>query len=77
MAPVEPAIRVTEKAPQGELYRFRGGHYDVYQGGRSFDDVLRVEVEFLHKHGSRDALRSSSSLPGLPAPSSGGENRNA
>jgi dienelactone hydrolase len=52
MAPVEPAIRVTQLAPCGELYRSRGGHYDVYQGGVSFDDVLRVEVEFLHKHGS-------------------------
>ena len=54
MAPVAPAVRVTQKAPRGELYRSRGGHYDVYQGGRSFDDVLRVEVEFLHRHGSRD-----------------------
>jgi uncharacterized protein len=50
MAPVGPAIRVTEKAPLGELYRSRGGHYDVYQGGVSFDDVLRVELEFLHRH---------------------------
>ena len=55
MAPVDPAIRVTEEAPHGELYRSGGGHYDVYQGGRSFDDVLRVEVEFLLRHGSRDA----------------------
>ena len=54
MAPVDPAVRVTQKAPRGELYRSRGGHYDVYRGGRSFDDVLRVEVEFLHRHGSRD-----------------------
>jgi len=50
MAPVGPAIRVTEKASLGELYRSRGGHYDVYQGGVSFDDVLRVELEFLHRH---------------------------
>jgi pimeloyl-ACP methyl ester carboxylesterase len=50
MAPVGPAIRVTEKAPLGELYRSRGGHYDVYQGGVSFDEVLRVELEFLHRH---------------------------
>src|SRR2546426_794712 len=50
MAPVGPAVRVTQKAPYGELYRSRGGHYDVYQGGISFDDVLRVEVEFLHRH---------------------------
>jgi fermentation-respiration switch protein FrsA (DUF1100 family) len=50
MAPVGPAIRVTEEAPRGELYRSRGGHYDVYQGGVSFDEVLRVELEFLHRH---------------------------
>ena len=50
MAPVGPAVRVTEKAPRGELYRSRGGHYDVYQGGVSFDDVIRVELEFLHRH---------------------------
>jgi pimeloyl-ACP methyl ester carboxylesterase len=50
MAPVGPAIRVTEKAHLGELYRSRGGHYDVYQGGASFDDVVRVELEFLHRH---------------------------
>ena len=50
MAPVGPALRVAEKAPRSELHRSRGGHYDVYQGGVSFDDVLRVEVEFLHRH---------------------------
>jgi fermentation-respiration switch protein FrsA (DUF1100 family) len=50
IAPVAPALRVAEKAPQGELYRSGGGHYDVYQGGTSFDDVLRVEVEFLRRH---------------------------
>ena len=53
MAPVDPAVRVTQKAPRGELYRSGGGHYDVYQGGKSFDDVLRVEVEFLHRHGDQ------------------------
>jgi hypothetical protein len=40
---------VTEKAPLGELYRSRGSHYDVYQGGVSFDDLLRVELKFLHR----------------------------
>ena len=55
MAPVDPAIRVSEKAPRGELYRFPGGHYDVYQGGRSFDEVLRVEVEFLRRHAASDS----------------------
>ena len=58
MAPVDPAVRVTQQAPRAELYRSRGGHYDVYQGGRSFDDVLRVEVEFLHRHASRDGGHS-------------------
>ncbi|MDX6336249.1 MAG: uncharacterized protein QOG05_3589 [Streptosporangiaceae bacterium] len=50
MAPAGPALRVAETAPRGELHRSRGGHYDVYQGGKSFDDVLRVEVDFLHRH---------------------------
>jgi fermentation-respiration switch protein FrsA (DUF1100 family) len=50
MAPVRPALRVVEKAPDAELYRSRGGHYDVYEGGEDHDNVLRVEVEFLHRH---------------------------
>ena len=50
MAPTGPVLRVADRAPRGELYRSRGGHYDVYEGGESFDDVLRVEVEFLRRH---------------------------
>jgi uncharacterized protein len=50
MAPVGPALRVAERAPRGELHRSRGGHYDVYEGGKSFDDVVRTELEFLHEH---------------------------
>jgi dienelactone hydrolase len=57
MAPVGPALRVADKAPRGELYRSGGGHYDVYQGGESFDDVLNVEVEFLHRHAKDSARR--------------------
>jgi fermentation-respiration switch protein FrsA (DUF1100 family) len=49
MAPVEPALRVAELAPLAELYRSRGGHYDVYQGGKDFDRVLNREVEFLRR----------------------------
>ncbi len=41
--------------PGGELHRNRGGRYDVYKGGKSFDDVLRVELEFLHKHAKTPA----------------------
>jgi uncharacterized protein len=32
------------------LFRSLGGHYDVYEGGASFADVLRTEVDFLHRH---------------------------
>ena len=55
MAPTGPALRVAERAPRGELHRSRGGHYDVYAGGESFDDVLRVELEFLHRHAKTPA----------------------
>jgi hypothetical protein len=32
------------------LFRSGGGHYDVYEGGASFTDVLRTEIDFLHRH---------------------------
>jgi fermentation-respiration switch protein FrsA (DUF1100 family) len=50
IAPAGPALRVAERAPKSELYRSRGGHYDVYEGGDDYDNVLRVEVEFLRRH---------------------------
>ena len=50
MAPAGPALRVADKARRGEVHRSRGGHYDVYQGGKSFDDVVGVELEFLRRH---------------------------
>jgi hypothetical protein len=50
MAPVAPALHVADRAPRADLYRSRGGHFDVYEGGADFDNVLRVEVEFLHRH---------------------------
>jgi dipeptidyl aminopeptidase/acylaminoacyl peptidase len=50
MAPVGPALRVADKAQRGEIHRSRGGHYDVYQGGKSFDDVVAAELEFLRRH---------------------------
>jgi hypothetical protein len=37
----------------GEAHRSRGGHYDVYQGGQSFDDVIQVELEFRHRHATK------------------------
>jgi dienelactone hydrolase len=50
IAPKAPALRLAERAPKGELYRSRGGHYGTYQGGVDYDNVLRVEIEFLHRH---------------------------
>jgi hypothetical protein len=50
MAPVGPALSVAARAPRGELYRSRGGHYDVYAGGVDHENVLRVELEFLRRH---------------------------
>jgi hypothetical protein len=50
IAPAAPALRVAERAPKSELYRSHGGHYDVYEGGDDYDDVVRVEVEFLRRH---------------------------
>jgi uncharacterized protein len=50
IAPVGPALRVAERAPNAELFRSRGDHYDVYEGGQDYDRVIEVEVEFLHRH---------------------------
>ena len=37
----------------GEVHRSHGGHYDVYQGVQSFDDVIQIELEFLHRHAKK------------------------
>jgi hypothetical protein len=50
IAPVGPALRVAARAPKSELFRSRGDHYGVYQGGEDYDRVIDVEVEFLHRH---------------------------
>ena len=50
IAPAGPALKVAERAPKSELYRSRGGHYDVYEGGEDYDNVVRVEVGFLRRH---------------------------
>ena len=49
-APVDPALAVADRASRAELYRSKGGHYDVYDGGVAFDDVIEWEVEFLRRH---------------------------
>jgi uncharacterized protein len=50
MAPTGPALAAATNAPLGELYRSRGGHYDVYAGGLDHENVLRVETSFLQRH---------------------------
>jgi hypothetical protein len=50
MAPTAPATRAAARAPRGELYRSRGGHYDVYAGGLDHDTVLQIETDFLRRH---------------------------
>jgi fermentation-respiration switch protein FrsA (DUF1100 family) len=50
IAPVRPALRVAERAPKAELFRSRGDHYDVYEGGQDFDRVVDAEVQFLQRH---------------------------
>jgi dienelactone hydrolase len=50
IAPVGPALRVAEHAPRAELIHSRGDHYDVYQGGEDYDNVVTAEAEFLHRH---------------------------
>jgi hypothetical protein len=37
----------------GEVHRSHGGHCDVYQGGEGSDDMIQVELEFLHRHGKK------------------------
>jgi uncharacterized protein len=50
MAPTKPALVVAMRAPRAELYRSRGGHYDVYAGGLDHDNVVRVEMSFLRRN---------------------------
>ena len=54
--------RPPSKSPaehQGPNVRSGGGHYDVYEGGASFADVLRTEVDFLHRHAKTAAQKAS------------------
>ena len=59
IAPVPAALEVARKAPGAELFRSKGGHYDVYEGGAAFADVLRVEVDFLHRHATTAGDRAA------------------
>jgi uncharacterized protein len=58
IAPVSPVLRVAKHAPKAELFLSHGDHYDVYEGGEDYDDILRVEVEFLHRQARARAGRA-------------------
>src|SRR6478735_7137895 len=45
--------------PPAKCTAVTGGHYDVYQGGESFNDVIQVELEFLHRHAKKARLNVS------------------
>jgi dienelactone hydrolase len=57
VAPAGQTLLVAKRAPHAELHRSKGGHYDVYEGGAAFDETLRLEVEFLHRHSQADTPR--------------------
>ena len=59
IAPVPAALEVARKAPGAELFRSTGGHYDVYEGGAGFADVMRAEVDFLHRHAKTQLEREA------------------
>jgi uncharacterized protein len=63
IAPAGPALKVAERTSQSELYRSRGGHYDVYEGGEDYDNVVRVEVEFLRRHAGLPAEQVTAPKP--------------
>jgi pimeloyl-ACP methyl ester carboxylesterase len=50
LTPPEPAVRVAELAPRGELKRYDAGHWTVYPGGDAFEGVVSDQVEFLTRH---------------------------
>jgi uncharacterized protein len=57
VAPAGQTLLVAKRAPRAELHRSKGGHYDVYEGGAAFDETLRLEVEFLHRHTQASTVR--------------------
>jgi pimeloyl-ACP methyl ester carboxylesterase len=44
----EPAVQAANRAPQGELARMPGGHYEPFLDGH--DHAVDVELDFLRRH---------------------------
>jgi dienelactone hydrolase len=47
---VDSALRIACRARNVELRRSPGGHYDVYKGGKAFEDVIDWQLGFLRRH---------------------------
>ncbi|HEX2085607.1 MAG TPA: alpha/beta fold hydrolase [Solirubrobacteraceae bacterium] len=51
LTPPEPAVRVAELAPRGEVRRYPTGHWGVYPvAGGVFEQVVADQAEFLRRH---------------------------
>ena len=50
LTPPEPAVRVAERAPRGELRRYDADHWSPYPGGEHFDAIVADQAEFLTRH---------------------------
>jgi pimeloyl-ACP methyl ester carboxylesterase len=60
MAPTKPAAKAAARAPRGQLFRSQGEHYDVYDGGAAFDEVLDLERRFFTRELGRLGANSTS-----------------
>jgi hypothetical protein len=49
LAYLKSAQRAAKDAPLGELVKVKGGHFDVYKGGVSYDENVKAQLEFLKR----------------------------
>ncbi|HEY2725518.1 MAG TPA: alpha/beta hydrolase, partial [Pseudonocardiaceae bacterium] len=49
ITPPDPAVRMAERAPRGELLRYPGGHFGIYQD-ETFERVVADQIDFLRRH---------------------------
>jgi fermentation-respiration switch protein FrsA (DUF1100 family) len=47
--PHEPAMKVAQRAPRGELREYDCGHFEIYDGAW-FDQMVADEIAFLRRH---------------------------
>jgi len=49
ITPPVPARKIADRAPQGRLLEFDGGHFDIYRGD-VFEWAVGEEADFLESH---------------------------